>query len=133
MDTVATLDHYYWGLGSRRGPKLLARSSRTPWKLQERTDPIDCTFVNVVPKLAFVVAAHHPLREKLATGLRDNIRDVLSIMKPCKWITVDYLRLGYDEVQENNPVVVAVTVEEDQVPPAEAQRIVDALSVELRR
>jgi hypothetical protein len=55
-------------------------------------------------------------------------------MSPCRWISVDYLRIGYDDnVEQNNPVVVLVTVEEGQVPRAEAQRIVDALAQECRK
>jgi hypothetical protein len=66
-------------------------------------------------------------------GLRDNIRRVLATMSPCRWISVDYLRIGYDEVEQNNPVVILVTVEKDQVPRAEAQRVVDALSEECKK
>jgi hypothetical protein len=54
-------------------------------------------------------------------------------MTPCCWISVDYLRLGYDDVREKNPVVVLVTVEEGKVSEAEGQRIVDALSAECKK
>jgi hypothetical protein len=55
------------------------------------------------------------------------------MMSPCRWISVDYLRIGYEKVEQHNPVVILVTVEEHQVPRGEAQRIVDCLANECRK
>jgi hypothetical protein len=122
---------YYFGLPGN--PRLLAQSNTAPWEIPI----IDTPGGHEGPrseasKLAFVVT-HHPLRGKLMNGLRDNIRRVLATMSPCRWISVDYLRIGYDEVEQNNPVVILVTVEKFQVPRAEAQRVVDALSEECKK
>jgi hypothetical protein len=122
-------EDYYWGL--RGNPRLLARSNSQPWTVP-RTEELgyDRNFEKV-RKLISVVGRHHPLCTQLDQGLRQNIRQVLASMQPCRWISVDYVRLGYDhEVEANNPVVAWVTVEENQAPLVEAQRIVDALAQE---
>ena len=122
------IEDYYSGLPGR--PKLLARSNPEPWvrprslawEAREGGDP----------KAVFVVT-HHPLREKLDQGLRAKILDVLATMTPCKWISVDYVRMGYDkDVERNNPVIALVTVEEDQLSKVEAKRVVDAIAEECR-
>lgn len=127
-----SFEDYYWGLTGY--PRLLARSSSQPWTLP-RTEEIgyDGNFERL-RKLVSVVGRRHPLRTALDQGLRQNIRQVLECMQPCRWISVDYVRIGYDhDVEANKPVVVWVTVEENGVPLAEAQRIVDALTEECRR
>lgn len=48
-------------------------------------------------------------------------------MQPQKWISVNYLRLGYEEDDSKNPVVIWITVEKDQVDPVEAQRVSDLI------
>jgi hypothetical protein len=132
-DDSSRFQDYYFGLPGN--PRLLARSSTAPWEIPIIDIPEHGEWGHQIPasKLAFVVT-RHPLREKLDSGLRDNIRNVLATMSPCRWISVDYLRIGYDDnVEQNNPVVVLVTVEEGQVPRAEAQRIVDALAQDCRK
>ena len=125
-------EDYYWGL--RGNPRLLARSSSQPWTLPTTEEiGFDGNFERI-RKLISVVGCRHPLRKELDQALRQNIRQVLASMQPCRWISVDYVRLGYDhEAEVNNPVIAWVTVEEDQVPLVEAQRIVDALAQECRR
>lgn len=126
-----SFEYYYWGL--RGNPRLLARSSSQPWTIP-RTEEIgfDGNFEKI--RKVISVVSHHPIRAKLDQGLRQNIRQVLASMKPCRWISVDYVRLGYDhEVEINNPVVVWVTIEENQVTLVEAQRIVDVMAQECRR
>lgn len=126
-----SFEYYYWGL--RGNPRLLARSSSQPWTLP-RTEEIgfDGNFEKI--RKVISVVSRHPIRAKLDQGLRQNIRQVLASMEPCRWISVDYVRLGYDhEVEMNNPVVVWVTVEENQVTLVEAQRIVDAMAQECGR
>lgn len=55
-------------------------------------------------------------------------------MRPCAWVSVHYVRLGYDnEVETNNPVVALITVEENRVSSTEGQRIVDAVTEECRK
>jgi hypothetical protein len=79
----------------------------------------------------FVIKSDRPRHDKLVSGLRDKIRLVLSSMNTCKCISVDYLRLGYNEVGQKKTVVVFITVEKDQEPQSEAQRITNALPVEI--
>jgi hypothetical protein len=124
---ASSFENYYWGFPGN--PKLLARSNLELW-IRPPDQSID-GFVSPAKKFAFIVAYHHPLREKLQQGLRDKIRGILATMTPCKWISVDYLRIGYNgDEEQQNPVVVLVTVEEGQVLVAEAQRIVNALASE---
>jgi hypothetical protein len=124
---TADFEGYYYGLPGQ--PKLLARSNPEPWIAPS----FEVTAGHSPPTKALFVVTHHPLREKLDAGLRDKIRSVLATMSPCRWISVDYLRIGYDRnVAQNNPVVVVITVEKDQVPPAEAQRIVNDIAEECR-
>lgn len=119
---------YYWGLPGN--PRLLARSSRAPW---ERPPNDRSTRFEISPhKLVFVIEKH-PLQAKLLNGLRDKIRAVLATMSPCKWIAVDYLRIGYEEVEDKNPVAVLVTVEKDTISPEEALRIADGISDECKK
>lgn len=123
-------NYYYFGRRDSTPGKLLARSSTAPWEAP-RTGG---TFDGPVAKGVFTVKRRHPLNQKLDDGLRENILAVLTTMNPCDWRSVDYLRLGYDyDVEENNPVVVWITVARDRVSPTEAQRIVDAISAECKK
>jgi len=127
-------NYYYFGIRAKYGwrsyPKLVARSSRAPWTYPKIQDygwgsQDFKTMCSVM---------HHPLRNKLDQGLRGKILEVLATMSPCKWFAVDYVRIGYDkDVQQNNPVVILITVEEGQVSRTEGQKVVDALSKECRR
>jgi hypothetical protein len=125
---------YYAGFPGN--PKLLARSSRATWT-QPTGSYNTLTFPPPGParKLSFVITGHsaHSLSQKLDNGLRDSILAILDTMSPKKWISVDYLRIGYDEEAVNNPVVVLITVEKDIVSPTEAQRIVDEIHRECER
>jgi hypothetical protein len=120
---------YYYGLPGM--PPLLARSSTSPWK--QPTEELDDGF-NDGPTWIRKMW-YYPIRLLPQDGdLRDNIRRVFGTMSPCRWISVDYNRLGYDSiVVKNNPVVILVTVEAHQVPRGEAQRIVDCLADECRK
>jgi hypothetical protein len=127
----AAFDNYYWGL--RGNPRLLGRSSTEAWTLPMVED-LDFNGERKADRKVVLVIGPHPLREKLRHGLRDKVLQVLATMDPCRWISVDYIRLGYDKiVPTNNPVMVWVTVEENTVREVEAQRIVDALTQECRR
>lgn len=131
-DPDNAFEYYYWGL--RGDPRLLARSSSQPWTLPTTEEIGYDGNYEKVRKFISAVGRSHPLRTELDRGLRQSIRQVLASMQPCQWISVDYVRLGYDrEAEANNPVVAWVTVEENQVPLIEAQRIVDALAQECRR
>lgn len=107
-------DNYYFGLGNN--PKLLARSNRAPWK-PPPTQPakLDPAW-QIHPYIQLgIVKSRHPLSAKLRdSGLRNSIREVLATMTPPRWISVDYLRIGYDDIEENNPVVALVSVEEQR-------------------
>jgi hypothetical protein len=108
-------EDYYYGLPGR--PKLLARSNTSPWTLPQING-------KAVRKSSWPIG-RHPIENKLEEGLRSDIMDILSTMNPKKWISVDCLRLGYNrEMVSKNPVVILITVEEDQVSPDEARRIV---------
>lgn len=119
---------YYYGLPGC--PKLLARSNPQPWMA-----PSFEVTANSSPRTKTVfVVTHHSLREKLDAGLRDTILGILATMNPRKWISVDYLRIGYEKgVAQNNPVVTLITVDKDEVPLAEAQRVVDAIAEECKK
>jgi hypothetical protein len=125
-------EDYYWGL--RGNPRLLARSSSEPWTLPRSKEEVGYDGnLAVIRKSMSVVGRHHPLHMKLDQGLRQNIRQVLASMQPCRWISVDYVRLGYNCQVEANPIIAWVTIEENQVPLVEAQRIVDAMAQECQR
>lgn len=127
-----SFDNYYWGLPGN--PKLLARSNPDQWKQPATYQHEWDQGFSVIPrKLVFIVGDNHPLGAKLENGLRNSINKVLATMNPLKWISVDYLRIGYNEVEEKNPVVVRVTVEEGQIAMEEAQRISNALLKECEK
>lgn len=132
VENGAEYDNYYYGLPNN--PKLLARSNPEPWEpLPSYQSKFDGTF-EIQPKiLFFLVERCHPLRERLKGGLRSKIRAVLATMEPLKWISVDYLRVGYKKVEKDNPVVILVTVEKDVITAEEAKRIADALCAECRK
>jgi hypothetical protein len=130
MDQDFTL--YYMGLRGR--PKLVARSSNSPWIRpsvmdKDRDLPTSPLIVEYVDKQVFTVGKH-PLRQKLEVGLRDSIRQVLSTLEPKRMISVDYVRLGYEQVEGDNPVVILITVEKDQIPYGEGKRVVDEVKTE---
>jgi hypothetical protein len=124
---------YYVDLRGR--PKLVARSSNEPWirplvkVVMDRDSPATPFSHEHAEKQVFTVGKH-PLRQKLEAGLRDSVLQVLSTLKPNKWISVDYLRIGYEKVAEDNPVVILITVEKDQIAYGEAKRVVDEVKTE---
>ena len=82
---------YYYGLPGC--PKLLACSNPELWMA-----PSFEVTANSSPRTKTVfVVTHHPLREKLNVGLRDTIIGILATMNRHKWISVDYLRIGYEK------------------------------------
>lgn len=123
-----SFDNYY--LGRLGNAKLLARSNRAPWQAPFHIAE-DPSFSGPALKRVFVVERSHSLAAKLENGLSENILRVLGTMQPCAWVSVHYLRLGYDtKIRANNPVVALVTVKENQISPAEAQRVVDGIHAE---
>lgn len=130
--SAVAFEDYYFGL--RGNPTLLARSSTSPWTLPWDQESLLTTYPKRDPKAIFALSHDHPLRSALDEGLRQTIRDVLMGMDPPKWISVDYIRLGYDKIDEKkNPVVAFVTVEENQISIVEAQRVVTALALECHK
>jgi hypothetical protein len=125
------VEFYYHGLWNH--PKLLARSSRESWTRPPPLDYMQEGGAEGGDTKAIFPVTHHALQEKLRQGLRGKILYILSTMQPCSWICVNYARIGYDkEIARNNLVVVLITVEKDQVPAIEAQRVVYAISEECR-
>lgn len=127
IDPDPPFEHYY--TGALCNAKLVARSSTAPWKAEWAGG----TWSGPVGKNVGVVEPSHPLCQRLDEGLNDNILGVLATMRPCAWISVHYVRLGYDEAEENNPVVVLIAVEQNRVSSTEGQRIVDTVSEECRK
>lgn len=140
LPPAADYTDYY--VGTLNNAKLVARSSTLPWVAPIKHDG---TWSGAAAKLVFAVEHRHPLRETLNKGLRDNILRVLSTMRPCVWVSIHYVRLGYDDgggdnddgyndnAEENNPVVALITVRENLVSSAEGQRIVDAVHEECKK
>jgi hypothetical protein len=85
------------------------------------------------PRASTLWEAAIPLRVKLEGGLGDRVLEILFTMEPPKWISTNYFRIGYDEVEKNNPIVLMTSVERNKVLPAEAQRIVDAIATESKK
>ncbi|CZR54025.1 uncharacterized protein PAC_03908 [Phialocephala subalpina] len=128
MDVVIDEDYYQ---GLRGKPRLLARGSRAK---QIRPEEVD-SYGNLSPALkkAFHIGGH-AIAGKLDSGLRQSIIELLLSMKlGSKWISVDFVRLGYAAQRKGNPVVVLVAVEAEKVTPLEAKRIVDDLEVACNR
>jgi hypothetical protein len=76
----AAYENYYYGL--RGTPTLLARSNKSPWvRPEELLDDGYHSGLDWVRKEAYVIT-RHPIRQKLDSGLRDNIRRVLATMSP---------------------------------------------------
>jgi hypothetical protein len=122
MEDSQDFSDYYAGLLGN--PRLLARSSRTAWIRPKISDEDG---VRDAYKVVSVVK-NHPLAAKLQSGLRNRILAVMSTMTPRVWISIDYVRIGYDEENEsNNPVVIFITVEKNNLPSTEAQRVVDEI------
>ena len=124
------ISYYYAGLPGR--PKLLARSSNEPWvRPLVKIAPGPATpFSHQYARKEVHPTLGHPLREKLDGGLRTSIHEILSTMRPAETISVDFVRIGYEEVVRDNPVIIWVTVEKDKVGHTEAKRIADAIKLE---
>jgi hypothetical protein len=86
-------DYTDYYAGRRGNPRLLARSSRAPWK---RPTISDGNGTRYLEKSIFTIR-RHPLIAKLELGLRDRIRVVTATMTPNVCISIDYVRIGYDE------------------------------------
>jgi hypothetical protein len=122
MENSTNFRDYCAGLLGR--PRLLARSSRAAWM---RPTSSDENGVRDAYKVVSVVKGH-PLADKLQSGLRNRIRAIMSTMTPKVWISIGYVRVGYGgENENNNPVVIFITVEKDNLPSVEAQRVVDEI------
>ena len=121
MTTEYSTPDYYLGLPGN--PKLLARSSSKEWEPKDVSDIYrESGLKTIMP------VGPHALKTKLEQGLRTAIRSVLMTMSPLKWITCDYIRIGYGRSQhENNPIVALITVEKDTVDKVEAQRVVNEI------
>jgi hypothetical protein len=121
---------YYLGLrhGVRGKPRLLARSSNIPWTMPFSGDHAWPS----THKRSFIVR-NHPLKAKLDAGIRREIDNILASMRPDRWISVDYLRLGYEVEEEGNPAVVLLSVEVGEVGKDEAKRVVDEIDGECVR
>jgi len=115
-------------------PKLLARSSNEPWVrplVKIAPGPATPFSHQYARKEVHPMATlGHPLRQKLDGGLRTSIHEILSTMRPAESISVDFVRIGYEEVVRDNPVIIWVTVEKDKVGHTEAKRIADAIKLE---
>lgn len=62
------------------------------------------------------------------TGLRSTIKKALQQLKnPSVWISVDFLRVGYSENAEENPVVILITVEENTASKNEGGKVIKTL------
>ena len=126
-------DFTYYYVDLRGRPKLVARSSNQPWIrpwVEADHDGLASPFSHEYAKKQVFTVGKHPLRQKLEGGLRDSVLQVLSTLKPKKWISVDYLRIGYEPVEADNPVVILITVEKDQIEYDEAKRVVDEIKTE---
>lgn len=123
---------YYYGLTPNYPrPTLLARSDGVQWPPPFTPEPRD-TWTGLYEKkrCSVIAASSHPIAQKLREGLRGRIEEVLMGMRPLCWISVDYLRLGYEVEEEKNTVTVVVTVEEGMLEVGEAERIVAELKGE---
>ena len=113
-------------------PKLVARSSNEPWVrpwVPVEDDGVATPFSRERAIKWVSTVGIHPLRRKLEAGLRDSVLQILSALKP-KWISVDYVRIGYEKVDKDNPVVILITVEKDQIAYDEGKRVVDEIKAE---
>ncbi|KAF8853305.1 hypothetical protein BDZ45DRAFT_729610 [Acephala macrosclerotiorum] len=115
---------YYAGLTGNL--KLLARGTKPKSQRPMIPDPYGNPGVVPAPKNAYVVGGH-PIAEKLETGLRQEMKDILEAMNPSRWISIDFLRLGYSEIEKENPVIVFVTVQEGEISQEEGKRVVQEL------
>jgi hypothetical protein len=111
---------YYQGLPGN--PQLLARGTK---QLPIEEDPYGN--LEYASKKAFAVEVKHDLAVKLNEGLRATIREILGTMNPNKWISTDFLRIGYSPKATDNPVIILVTVEQGSIDKVEAKRIVEEL------
>jgi uncharacterized protein involved in tolerance to divalent cations len=122
MEQDGTEDYSNYYRGFPGNPTLLARANRP------RTIPpivFDDFSLNYHPALKQVhPIGKHDIKNALENGLFDRIKGIMATMVPPKWISIDFLRIGYSDIRAENPAVILVTVEKDKVPEAEAARIV---------
>jgi hypothetical protein len=125
-----SIDFYYAGVPGN--PRLIARSDTSPWRRPfYRTVPsynhsLSIDEQHLGQKKWFIIK-EHPIKEKLESGLRQAILNVLTMSVRAHWISLDFLRLGYSDKDTENPVVIWITVEEDKVSIEDAQRVVNLI------
>ncbi|CZR61607.1 uncharacterized protein PAC_11504 [Phialocephala subalpina] len=107
-----------------RNARLVAQGNKLVLSPPTLLDPYGAEGRIPASKKAFAQLVGHPIAQKLEHGLRVQILQILVSINPNKWISLDFLSIGYDEVAKNNPVVILVSVEKDQVSLREGKRIV---------
>lgn len=99
-------ERYYYGLPSQ--PKLIARSSISPWQFQQEEWPIRKML--------------RPVFKHKIVGLWNNStgplrQDILAAVASLNWIALDVLRIGYDDVfaseSTEHPITLFISVEKD--------------------
>ncbi|OBT83165.1 hypothetical protein VE02_08249 [Pseudogymnoascus sp. 03VT05] len=118
--------HWYFGLTSRfeTDPELIARSSTAPYRYEAHN------FESYFPKgpelpqkKKMSVIGSHPILAVYDKHLRSRVLEALAQIP---WQTVDVVRLGYVDNQENPPVVL-VTIKKEDVDESRVQVAVNEI------
>lgn len=88
-------------------PPLHASADNDPWTRPQIRDPSNLSQTIWARGYHFIVG-QRPLSEKLDAGLRQAILDIVTRMQPPTAISIDYLRLGYEEKRQLNSVIVLI-------------------------
>lgn len=100
---------YYFGLLSR--PKLVARSSTTPWTQKRDREFTICKSLGLVGR-------DHPIIEQWKDYTSTLRQSISAILRGIDWTNIELLRIGYDtsywsREEFEQPVTLMITVRKD--------------------
>lgn len=116
--------YYYHGLTGDSAPRLIARSSRDPFRYAFNDFTQGWPSETPAPELKGIsTIGSHPIVKIYDEKLRSKVLDIL---EGIKWQCIDIVRIGYHDEGPGKPAIL-VTGEETDIDPSQAQRAVDEI------
>lgn len=118
--------HWYFGLtgDGESDPVLIARSSTEPYRYEDHDFKFWFPNGPIIPEYKMISAiGSHQILAAYDKHLRPKVREALASVP---WQTIDIVRLGFAD-NEDNPPVVLVTIKEEDAEENTVQAAVDQI------
>jgi len=116
--------YYYYGLVRDSTPRLIARSSRDPFRYQTHDFTQGWPSKTPAPEHKGIsTIGPHRIVEIYDEKLRSKVLDIL---QEINWQCIDIVRIGYPDEGAGKPIIL-VTGEEADIDPSQAQKAVDEI------